>query len=496
MEIRNFTPRPYQLKIVRTCGAQNTLVVIPTGLGKTKIAILAAKERLDREEGFILVLTPTRPLANQIKNEFIECSNLTKEEVILLTGLINPDKRAEYYKRAKIIIATPQTIKEDVEHGRVSLRGCVLLVIDEAHRSREHFANTIVARQYEEQGIKKRIVALTASPGSTKEKINEICKNLFVEAVEIRSEEDADVREFVQEKRIEYIKVIFPDALKAIHKMVNEVYNGKVIGLRGFGMTKPAQYVNKKDLILMQLRLRKDAQRNPAAYYGISLVAQALKLSFALEMLETQGIRPFIDFLEKLKTEETKAAKNISHDPDVMRAIDQARKMQQAGMEHPKVDELTRQVAKQILEKADARIIIFASYRNTVDAIVAGLNMQGTKTIRLIGQKEGQSQKEQIESIQAFSRGEYNCLVTTNIGEEGLSIGEADTAIFYDNTASGIRKIQRSGRVGRLKSGKIIFMITQGTRDEAYFWKSKKDEAKMKNILYNMQDKNAKLDIK
>ena len=102
--------------------------------------------------------------------------------------------------------------------------------------------------------------------------------------------------------------------------------------------------------------------------------------------------------------------------------------------------------------------------------------------------KKTASQLQQLAVIEEFNSGKYNCLVTTSIGEEGLHIGEADVAIFYDNTPSSIRKIQRAGRIGRLKPGKIIFMITKGTRDSAYYWKSIKDESRMKGILYKMKE--------
>ncbi len=490
MDIKNFSPRSYQSAIVETCVKKNTLVVLPTGLGKTKIAILTALARLrDQSDAKVFVLTPTRPLANQIRNEFLECTTLTQDEVVLCTGTLAPEKRLALYKNTRVIVATPQTIQEDLENKRVSLADCRLLIIDEAHRSREHFANTIVAQFYAQQGVEKRILALTASPGSTKEKIDEICKNLFIEAVEIHGEQDVGVKEFVQEKKIEYVNLDFPDALKEIHRMVKEVYLDKIVLLRSFGFTKPASYVNKRDLIVLQARLRNEVYKNKAAFYGISVVAQVLKLSFAMEMLETQSVHAFLAFLEKLKSEQTKAAQVILHEQNVQQAIEKAKTLEEAGQEHPKFLQLGALVEKQIKERADMRIIVFASYRNTVDCIMDMLAKRGIKAGKLVGQKEGQSQKEQIQMIQDFGAGMFNCLVTTNIGEEGLSIAGADTAIFYDNTASSIRKIQRAGRVGRLKEGRIIFMITKGTRDAAYYWKSKKDEARMKTILYKMQGK-------
>ena len=110
----------------------------------------------------------------------------------------------------------------------------------------------------------------------------------------------------------------------------------------------------------------------------------------------------------------------------------------------------------------------------------------------MIGQsgEKGLTQKEQIDVIRDYNVDVYNCLITSPIGEEGLHIPSADIAIFYDSVPSEIRTIQRRGRVGRTKVGKIIFLITRKTRDEGYYWTARRREEKMKSILKGMQNKN------
>jgi len=108
----------------------------------------------------------------------------------------------------------------------------------------------------------------------------------------------------------------------------------------------------------------------------------------------------------------------------------------------------------------------------------------------LIGQagETGLSQKEQINLIKDYESGVYNCLITSPIGEEGLHLASADIAIFYDSVPSEIRTIQRRGRVGRTKVGKIIILLARHTRDEAYYYTAMRKEKKMKSILKNMQN--------
>ena len=497
MNIKNFTPRLYQTNILKTCKEKNTLVCIPTGLGKTKIAIMLTIERLKEFQNTkAIILTPTRPLANQIYNEFKECTSIEESKTFLLTGKINPNKRAKIYDNSNLIVATPQTIQEDIENKRLDLTNTSLLVIDEAHRSRENFANTVVAREYIKKAEFQRILALTASPGSTKQKIEEVCTNLNIEAIEIRTENDEDVTQFIQNKDIEYINVEFPAELKKIHDLIKEVYKSKIENIKSFNISKPTSHITKVDLINLQLRLQKEIKnKNNATFYGLFLTAQLLKLSHAMEVIETQGLNPLNEFLIKLETETTKSAQAISKEKNIIKAKELCKNLIEKEIDHPKIEKLKEITKKIIEEKADSRIIIFATYRNTVDNIVRTLNNIGIKTTKLVGQKEGLTQKQQIEAIEEFNSGKYNCLITTSIGEEGIHIGEADIAIFYDNTPSSIRKIQRSGRVGRLKPGRIIFMITKGTRDSAYFWKSKKDENRMKSILYKMKENKFELKL-
>src|SRR3989338_6168442 len=229
MEIKNFKPRPYQESILKTCKNKNTLVCIPTGLGKTKIAILLAIEQLNKHKNSkAIIITPTRPLANQICNEFKECTTIEEEKIKLLTGTTSPIKREKIYKEISIVVSTPQTTKEDIENNRINLEEFSILVIDEAHRSRQNFANTMVAKNYYEKNPNGRILALTASPGSTKSKIDEIYNNLYLEAVEIRSEDDEDTLEFVQRKDIININVELPEEIRKIHSLVKEIYKEKI----------------------------------------------------------------------------------------------------------------------------------------------------------------------------------------------------------------------------------------------------------------------------
>ena len=95
----------------------------------------------------------------------------------------------------------------------------------------------------------------------------------------------------------------------------------------------------------------------------------------------------------------------------------------------------------------------------------------------------GLSQKQQKKIIEDFSEGKINVLCATSIGEEGLDIPEVNAVIFYEPVPSAIRKIQRAGRTARLMRGKIIMLITKGTRDETFYYVSRSKERKMHEAI-------------
>ena len=488
-EIKDFIPRLYQENILKTTKEKNTLVCLPTGTGKTKNAILLALHRLNTfPDSKIIIMSPTKPLSKQICDECKSSTNIPASQINLLTGMLKPDERKKFFDVSKIIIATPQTIANDSKNNLILLKDVSLLVIDECHRSRQKYANTIVSSTYISQSKNPRILALTASPGATKEKIGDICKNLYIEDVEIRTEEDPDVLPYIQKKEMEYIKVDLPPELQRIRGLIIEVYKEKLSMLKNYGMMKPASVINKRDLLFMQKYFQNELRRgNKRSFSALSILAQAIKIGYMLELLETQSIQSLEKYMQKLSLETSKAAKVILNNEKIKSA---SSLLKENIPLHPKLIKIKEIVSQTLQNNKEAKIIIFANYRSTVDELKSLLSeIPNSKPTILVGQKLGFTQKEQMEIIDKFNNNIYNILIGTSITEEGLDIGSLDVAIFYDHTGSEIRKIQRSGRVGRLRPGKIIHLIARGTRDEALLWTSHRKEKKMQNILRGMKQR-------
>ena len=480
--------RKYQEAILNTASKRNTLCVLPTGLGKTTLAILLAVQRLEKfPESKILITAPTRPLCAQHQKTFRECLNIPEEEIILLTGKISPGKRFELYKQAKIISATPQTLDHDLKNKVLDLSDFSLLIVDEVHRAVKRYSYPFVAKMYMQEAKNPRILGLTASPGSEREKIETICKNLFIDSVEIRTELDGDVKPYIKGITTESVKVNLPEDLKQAQTSLKTALKERLEKLKKYKFF----IRTKRDLLEAQKKVSKQiaTQRKPFLFYVISLIVEAVKVWHVLELLETQSVKSTKIYLGKIKQEKTKSDKRVLKDLNFIKAM----KIIESSGEHPKITELKQVLERQFEENKEFKIIVFSHFRDNIHHIHE-LIQEICRPVILIGQagEKGLTQKEQIDVIKDFNAGYYNCLITSPIGEEGLHIPNADIAIFYDSVASEIRTIQRRGRVGRTKVGKIIFLLTRGTRDEGYFWTAHRREKKMKSILREMQNKNNK----
>jgi len=491
--------RLYQQTILGRTINENLLVVLPTGLGKTPIAIMLAAHRLRTMPGYkILILAPTKPLTGQHFNSFKKFLNVDEDQFQVVTGEVKPKERKELYKTKSIIFATPQTIRNDLEKDRMELADFSLLVVDEAHHSIGGYAYPCIAKKYIEQAKNPRILALTASPGATREKIKEICDNLDVHAVDIRTERDRDVKPYVKHKEIEHVRVSLPPSFMEIKNMVKEVYQFKLGHLRKFGFTKPIRLITKKDLLALQGEfMGKIRLGNRCAFAAVSIVTQCIKLEHALGLLETQGIKPLEGYWNKLKSDQTKASKVVVNDKKIKKAMELTRHLSAKGSRHPKISKLCSIVEAEMRVNPASRIIIFANYRASVEEIVKSLcNISNAKAVRFVGQREGVTQRQQLETIKRFREGEYNVLVATSVGEEGLDIPSANLAIFYEPVPSPLRSIQRRGRVGRASIGRVVLLITEDTRDEGYFWTSHHKENRMKSILRGMKKNGGETRIK
>ncbi|MFH1917176.1 MAG: helicase-related protein [Nanoarchaeota archaeon] len=479
--------KQYQLDIAKNCIHENTAVILPTGLGKTIIAFLVIAELLPRK---ILFLAPTKPLVMQHYESCKKFLNIDDSKIVMLSGSIPAKKRKDIFIEATVIISTPQTIKNDLEKKQYKLNDFGLVIFDELHKAVEEYAYVEIAKQY-----KGLILGLTASPGAKKKKIQKIFENLKIKNIESRIRDDSDVKEYIKDINIAWEKTPLDEELKKIRAPVQSIFLEKLEKLNRVGILtyKKPQYLTKKDILGARMAIIKRFSRTPYAFHIHNSHSVVLQAYHCLELLDTQGAEPFIKYLEKFK-EKKKLSKSeqmfINHE-----SLQKARMLaeRKKGLSHPKLALLKGMVEAQFQEEQDSLILIFTQFRDTIDSIEAILqNIPGTKIHRFIGQakrgkEKGMNQKEQKEIIDKFKNRETNILIATSVAEEGIDIPNVNLVIFYEPIPSEIRGIQRKGRTGRSHLGKVIILIAEGTKDEAYFHVERYKEGKMQDIIGKMK---------
>ncbi len=505
--LNGIKPREYQKRIFESCKKNNCLVVLPTGLGKTLIALMLAIERMRKFPGEkVVFLAPTRPLAEQHLAYFKKHLSELFAEMQLFTGKISAEKRKKIWQTADIVFSTPQCVANDLKKGLYKLNAVCLLIEDEAHRCLKNYDYNYIARQYIKQSLHSRILGLTASPGSEREKIREICRNLSIENVELKTRESEDVKQYLQDLEFEKIEVKFPAEFEEIRQVLKKIFDSYIEELKRRGVL----FSNPSKIGLIELQKKISAtiargNRNYNYMLGASACAQAVKIQHALELLETQTLAGFNKYLKTLFSQaakkQSKGVVRLVSRPEFNFVFASSNELIAKGIEHPKIEKLVEIVEKERMENEKLKIIIFTQFRDTASAISKKINaLKGVKAKAFVGQakkssgvleEEGQtglSQKEQKKIIEEFSEGKINVIVSTSIGEEGLDIPEVNVVVFYEPVPSAIRSIQRAGRTARLKEGKLKILVTKKTRDEAFFYVSRAKEKKMHSAIDSIKE--------
>jgi len=339
--------RLFQLDLASSALKSSTLIVVPTGLGKTVIALMVLLARMDR--GKILFLAPTKPLVEQHAS-FLKRVLLDGSTVAFMTGEVQPEKRREVWEESRIVVSTPQVIENDLLSRRISLKEVSCIIFDEAHRATGDYAYVYIASRYQKEAEDPLVLGITASPGSQSERIEEICSNLGISSIQTRTEDDPDVEPFVHHREIEWIKVKVPDELLSLKSSIEDILTDRINTLNSLGITEQVPGLlgakidpraSKRELLELQERLRANAVRspNPALFKGVSVMAEVLKIYHAVELAETQGVDALARYFERLESEATsrggsKASRRLMEDPRIQAARSALARL---NVEHPKL---------------------------------------------------------------------------------------------------------------------------------------------------------------
>ncbi|MFX0147686.1 MAG: helicase-related protein [Candidatus Hodarchaeota archaeon] len=527
--------RQYQENIVKSCMNKNSLVVLPTGLGKTIIGILLAVKALEKYPASkILILSPTRPLVFQHKSSCQKLMNIEKKKITSFTGKIQPEKRRFLFNNSKVIISTPQIIKNDIERGRYDLRHVSLLIFDEGHRTKGNYAYNFISNEYISTCTDPLILALTASPGKSYFHIQQLCDNLFIENVIFKSYEDNDVQKYIYDvdTYLEFVNV--PVKVLEISAVWYNLFEKFLKLFIEWGIVKPNKpYYSKLEFLTIaqdltfslryengyESEISEDEYNNLLYHQNPKVIdivkekdlnvqtiysycSSCISILHGKDLLETQNYSLFKSFLERvaLKSgQDILSAKRITNSEHYKFIESLLENTDDEELTHPKIEKMLSIIEEEIEEYKNRKILIFTQFREMAEYLKVEIkNRFGIelKAEKFIGQASkyddlGFSQNKQIEILEEFREGKISVLIATSVAEEGLDIPNVDAIIFYEPVPSEIRLIQRRGRTGRNAPGRCYILLTRGTVDIPFHKVALRKQKTMNDIL--LRPKNIEL---
>lgn len=481
--------REYQIELAKTALTESSVIALPTGTGKTIVSLLTAAERLYSVGGRVVFLAPLKPLVNQQAESFQEHLDIPNDKIQVFTGDTRPQERAQLWDNdLKAVFATPQVIENDIVAGRISFDDVSHITFDECHRATGDYSYTFIAEEYWNSAADPLVTGLSASPGTNKDDIVTICRNLGVTNLEVLSEDDESLSEHLYETTITSEFVSLPEQFQDAKSILDTKFRTCTEELKDQG------YLSTVNPRYNELRhgCRKEIQKDAnsgdsSAYKAMSIYAEAVKLYDLQKVLETQGLQEAADKIadweeEALEDDASKAVQRLASDTSIQSIKELA---DSYTGPHPKLQRLRVLVAETLMEGGTA--IVFTEYVDSVYKIVEFLQESSIDAKPFVGQSE-MSRTEQQEQLDRFRRESFDVLVATKVGEEGLDLPQVDKIIEYHPVSSGLRKVQRSGRTGRASSGSVSILVNEGTMEEGMFYAAKKNQQKMEDNLSDLAE--------
>ncbi|XP_006879421.1 PREDICTED: interferon-induced helicase C domain-containing protein 1 [Elephantulus edwardii] len=348
-EMRRASPEPelhlrsYQLEVAKSAlEGKNIIICLPTGSGKTRVAVYIAKDHLDRKKkesalGKVIVLVNKVPLVEQLFRKEFEPYLKKCYRTIGLSG--DTQLKISFPNLVKthdVIICTAQILENSLlnsekgEDAGVELSDFSLLIIDECHHTIKEAVYNNIMRRYLTQKLKNnihrkenkpvfplpQILGLTASPGvggakkqaKAEEHILKICANLDSFTIKTVKENIDELRGHIKEP---YKKFVIADVTR------EDPFKEKLLEI----MTKIQ--------IFCQMNLRSDFGTQPYEQWAIQMEKEAAregnrkdrvcaehlrKYNEALQINDTIRMIDAFNHLETFYTDERQKKFGISED--------------------------------------------------------------------------------------------------------------------------------------------------------------------------------------
>ncbi|XP_013164853.1 PREDICTED: Fanconi anemia group M protein isoform X2 [Papilio xuthus] len=522
----NYPVRDYQFNIIKASILKNTLVSLPTGLGKTFIAaVIMYNFYRWYPLGKIVFTAPTRPLVAQQIDACYNIIAIPPKDTIEMTGHMQVNTRKAHWMTKRVFFATPQVIYNDIKSGICPGDQIRCLVIDEAHRARGNYAYCQIVSTLTDMGHKTyRILALSATPGSKVEDVITVVNNLHIAHLELRTENCIDVAPYSHSRKISTVIVQLGPELTQLRQQYVDILDGYARRLKQLNILQQNVGNLSKGRIVMlykEYQCKERGARHPQHNYIMKDFTILIALYHGLELLVKHGSRVFLNFFDEhpekswIQSDDRLTAllerlrddlgiNPLSLDRSLLPDGTIPEMPKDLCFGHPKFyklkDIMLEHFQRAKREGKDTKAIVFCEYRESV-SLVHCLLLQCRPLIlpqMFVGQgaagKDGKamvSQKQQLRAMRGFRSGESNVLVATCVAEEGLDVGSVDLILCFDiSTRSPIRLVQRCGRTGRERGGQVFILVTEGREHQTLLDCMRQRDGLNKKILQSKEVEN------
>ncbi|BES97843.1 Type III restriction enzyme, res subunit [Nesidiocoris tenuis] len=510
----NYPIRQYQAAIVRNALFKNTLVALPTGLGKTFIAAVVMYNFYRwYPRSKIVFMAPTRPLVAQQIKACYSIMGIPAEDTTEMTGASSVDTRKTLWKEKRVFFLTPQVLVNDLASAICPANLIKCVVFDEAHKATKEYAYCQVVRLLEASNAVYRTLALSATPGNDPNAVVQVIRNLNISCLEMRGEDSIDVKPYTHGKSVEQVVVDLSPELLRVKDDFMHIYEGFVRSLvEKRVLTSNIAFLSKFQILKQMEKFRANPPRGMSTTVIGSLVSDftmCMTMAHALDLLQIYGLRAFYRYLADEGDKPKAAITRLRHCEDLQRML---RKLH--GVLYPKpnseepytwghpklkklVSSLTDHFKKAQAAGEKSKAIVFCQYKVVVNEIVDMLATCDStiKAAVFVGQsggkEKGMPQSKQLQIMKDFREGKINCLVATCVAEEGLDIGEVDLIVLMESQKSPIRLVQRLGRTGRKRKGRCVVLLTRGKEEKKFLEAMASRKSYVKDITDSQAVKNS-----
>ena len=297
----NVTERAYQFEMSSVAVRHNTLVSLPTGLGKTLVAaVVMFNFHRWFPTGRCVFLAPTKPLVHQQVSAVRRIIGLPLAEFAELTGSMKVESRRAAWHAARLLFLTPQTLQNDLETGICPGHEVVCVVVDEAHKATGNHSYVKVVQLLSRLSGGFRVLALSATPANTAEKLQEVISALRIHRLEARDEHSIDVMGVLNERQQQTIRLTISGGCADARDAVGRVYSGTLRRLHGLVFETDVTKMPRFMLVTAQQRyvaVRPEGTPPHIHFKNIALFSLAIMMAQAYELINAYGCGSTAAFL-------------------------------------------------------------------------------------------------------------------------------------------------------------------------------------------------------